>query len=231
MSCKNFIRVVCVSGIVVALGGVTAFGLPTLQNGDFSAGLNSWVVESGTVIDGGGHALFFEDVVSSTLSQEFWIPSKATKLSFTMLMLSMGTSGDYNPLAGPDVFTISLYDNPTNLNPLVSNPGVDNFYYRDNTGYLETVAMVIGSRISLDVSGLSSMNAYLVFDLLGSDDGMTTKIYLDNVEVCRIPAPRAMLLGFIGMGMVGLWIRSQKEETGRQKTGTRRQSTEDKDRR
>ncbi len=61
MNNKNFLRGVGFGTIVVALAVATAFGGQPLQNGDFSVGLTGWNVEYGTVIDGGGYALFEED--------------------------------------------------------------------------------------------------------------------------------------------------------------------------
>ncbi len=191
--------------IIVASAGLTVFAGPTLQNGDFSAGLNNWTLEYGTVTDGGGYALFEEDLfsLSSTLSQQFTIPALALELSFDLVM-SVVPGGDYDEFSWPDAFTASLLD-PVTFDPLVSNPGYIDFYYVDNTGYLETVATVSGNTVSLDVSSLAGLDAYLVFDLWGSYDGMLTSVNLDNVEVSVIPVPGALLLGFIGIGSFGVF--------------------------
>jgi hypothetical protein len=175
-----------------------------ITNGDFSTpGLYGWMVEYGTVTDGGGFALFEEDAfdLSSTLSQQFTISALALELSFDVVMSS---DGDYE--SWPDAFMASLLD-PVTFDPLVSNPGVGvtDFYYLDNTGYEETVATVSGNKVILDVSGFRGLDALLSFDLWASADGMTTTVNLDNVNITVIPAPGALLLGLIGMGTVGLW--------------------------
>jgi hypothetical protein len=100
--------------IITACIALPAFADPSLQNGDFSAGLSAWTVEFGIVTDGGGFALFQEDPASltSTLSQQFTIPAQAAQLSFDVLMSS---AGDYDPSTWPDAFTASLYDTTTIL--------------------------------------------------------------------------------------------------------------------
>lgn len=200
MDNKDFFKRAGFSAIVVALAGVTAFAVPT--NGDFSDGLNGWTIESGTVFDGGGFALFIEDfsVPSSTLSQEFTIPLLALELSFDVNMES-----DL-PESPVDVFTAYLYDNSTDLKPLVSNPGVgvDEFFYMDNDGVINTVGTFDGTTVTLDVSGFRGLNAYLVFDLWNGDDKRQTGVSLDNVSISVVPAPGALMLGLIGTGMVGV---------------------------
>lgn len=181
-----------------------------LSNGDFSAGLNGWTVEYGTVTDGGGFALFQEHPVdlSSTLSQQFTIPALALQLSFDVWMSAVA-GGDYDPFSWPDAFTASLLD-PVTFDPLISNPGVTEFYYLDNTSYEETVGTVSGSTVSLDVSSWAGYDVLLSFDLWGGLDGMLTSVSLDNVQISVIPAPGALLLGLIGTGTVGLWRRYRK---------------------
>jgi hypothetical protein len=205
MSNKDFLRGVGFGTIVVALVGVAAFAGPTLQNGDFSApDLIGWTVEYGTVTDGGGYALFEEDAfsLSSTLSQVFSLPSGSQTLSFDVWMSAV-TGGDYDPFAWQDAFTASLLD-PVTFDPLISNPGVTEFYYLDNTGYEETVGTVSGNKVSLDVSSWAGYDVLLSFDLWGGLDGMHTTVSLDNVNISVVPAPGALLLGLIGTGAVGL---------------------------
>jgi hypothetical protein len=196
--------------ILMALTGVTALADMSLQNGDFSLGFTGWTVEYGTVTDGGGYALFQEDPTSltSTLSQSFTIPALAHELSFNVAMTSTGT---YDPGAWPDAFTASLLDRATR-NPLLSNPTYTDFYYIDHTGVVETIAGVSGNTVTLDISGLGGHDAYLVFDLLASDDGMATTVNVDNVNVSVVPLPGALLLGLIGIGTVGSCRRFLKAD-------------------
>lgn len=189
---------------------VPAWAQPT--NGDFSSGLDGWTVEFGTVTDGGGYALFEEDWfdISSTLSQEFIIPSQALELSFDVVMSSSEDGGPESS-GFPDAFTATLYDNPTDLNPLIATDISigDDFFYMDNTGFVDTVASFDGMTVSLDISAFRGLPAYLVFDLWGGVDGLFTTAALDNVQVSVIPAPSALLLGCIGTGLTG-WFRRKR---------------------
>jgi len=183
-------------------------GLADITNGDFSAGLTGWTVEYGTVTEGPGFALFEEDLFeqSSTLTQIFTIPALALELSFDVLMSSTGT---YDTAEWADAFMASLYDSSTGF-PLDNNPGVDDFFYMEHTGLVETVGSFDGTKVTLDVSAFGGLDAYLVFDLWSNlYDGVETSVNLDNVNITVIPAPGALLLGLIGFSAVGLWRRSK----------------------
>ena len=202
--------------VIAFVFGVLSAGtaIADITNGDFStAGLSGWTAV-GTVSDGGGYAFFEEDpfLWSSSLSQEFVVPDLALELSFDVVMDAQGT---YDPFAWPDAFTASLYDNPLDLNPLVQTTAFsDDFFYMDHTGFVDTVADFDGLTVRLDVSGFRGMGAYLVFDLWGYDDGVSTTVDLDNVEVSVVPAPGALLLGVIGIGTVGTLRRSRIGKSG-----------------
>lgn len=205
----KFIVVVVVVAFLYSLSP-TAFAGATLPNGDFSSGLSGWIVEYGTVTDGGGYALFEEDAfdLSSTLSRVFTLAPGSLMLSFDMVM-SVESGGNYDPFAPPDAFMASLLD-PVTYDPLVSNPGFTEFYLLENTGYEETVADVSSSTISLDVSAWAGQDVFLSFDLFGGDDGMLTSVSVDNVGVSVIPAPGALLLGLVGAGTVSIWRKFGK---------------------
>jgi len=182
---------------------------PSLQNGDFSIpALSAWTVEFGDVTDGGGFALFQEDPasVSSTLGQQFTIPSSAATLSFDLSGL-LEPGGPYDPEAWPDAFCAYLLD-PLTGDPLVSTVGGTEFFYVDSTGYLDTVASLTFNSstltATLDVSALGGLDAYLRFDLWSREDGWITYVGLDNVNVqgSAVPVPGALLLGLIGTGIL-----------------------------
>lgn len=209
MDNKDFFKLGGFSVIVVALAGLTAFAGATLENGDFSDGLNGWTVD-GNVTDGGGYALFEVEGNSDrlSLSQEFTLPTLALELSFDVEM-----SGDFTTDGSilSDTFAASLLK-PDKSEPLISNPGSTEFYRWENiggTGRLLTIATVSGNTVSLDVSGLAGQNVLLLFDLRGSDDGKLTSVSVDNVSVSVIPAPGALMLGLIGTGLVGFLHKSR----------------------
>jgi len=162
----------------------------TLQNGDFTAGLAGWTVESGNVSDGGGYALFeeHETKILSTLKQGFTLPDwTSMSLSFDVKM-SATSGGPHDPFAWPDAFTASLLD-PATLEPLVYNPGRTDYFYIDNTNSIITIGTLT---VTIDLTGLGGRDAALYFDLIGSDDGMLTSVNVDNVAV--IPEPTTCLL-------------------------------------
>jgi hypothetical protein len=202
MKNKTYLKSLGVGGIGLLCLCLTSLAGPTLQNADFSAGLSNWTVEYGTVTDGGGFALFEEDLfdLSSTLSQVFTIPTLALELSFDVVMASV--PGEEHE-TWPDAFTASLLD-PGTLDPLIFNPGYTEFYYLDNLGNEVTVASVMGNKVMLDVSGLAGQDVFLSFDLWGGLDGMQTTVGIDNVNVSVIPAPGALLLALIGTGLLGI---------------------------
>jgi hypothetical protein len=210
MKKKSHVKSVAFCVLVVLWRALPGFG--GITNGDFSTlDLSGWTVEFGTVTDGGGYALFEEDLsdLSSTLSQQFTIPALALELSFDVVMSAEG-GGDYDPFSWADAFTASLLD-PVTFDPLISNPGVTEFYHLDNTGYEETVGTVSGSTGSLDVSSWAGYDVLLSFDLWGGLDGMQTTVSLDNVNVSVVPAPGALVLVLIGSGMIGLWRRFSRQ--------------------
>jgi hypothetical protein len=170
-----------------------------LTNGDFSSGLSGWAVESGTVTDGGGYAFFepgeFGD--PAILSQEFTMPDGAQTLTFDVDMVSEDEGG---PGPETDIFTAYLYKSSADLTPLFSISSNGEFFYMDNEDFIG-----IDSRmVSLDVSGFGSMNAFLVFKLTSDiEDGVLATVSLDNVNISAIPVPGALLLAFVGTGLVG----------------------------
>jgi hypothetical protein len=173
-----------------------------LTNGDFSDGLNGWTY-TGAMSNSGDSAFFNEDVPESTsnLSQNFIIPDGAQSLSFerTMISSSGGTPSS-------DTFTVSILDADTQA-PLASYQGHTYFYLLDDFGIEEIAdsASLTDNKVTLDVSPFANKNALLSFNFLNTDDGRSTYVILDNVEISGIsvvPAPGAFLLCAIGIGIV-----------------------------
>lgn len=175
-------------------------------NGDFSFNLDGWSVVSGNVTNGGGYAKFEEHstAILSTLKQEFTLPEGVLWLAFDVKM-SATPGGDDDPFAWPDAITASLLD-ATTLDPLVANPGRTDFFYMDNTNSLITIGTLT---ITTDLTGFGNRAVALYFDLIGSDDGMVTRVMVDNVEVA-VPEPCSLLLWLVGTGTVGIFRRFSK---------------------
>jgi hypothetical protein len=176
-----------------------------IQNGDFSAGLNGWTVESGNVSDGGGYALFEEHPteILSTLKQGFKLPDWSSMSLLFDVKMSATVGGEHDPFAWPDAFTASLLD-PATMEPLICNPGRTDFFYIDNTNPIITIGTLM---LRLDLSGLGGRPAVLYFDLIGSNDGRLTTVRLDNVEI--VPEPCSLFLWMIGTGILGFLHRSR----------------------
>jgi hypothetical protein len=176
----------------------------TLQNGDFSAGLAGWTVESGNVTDGGGYALFeeHETQILSALMQEFTLPNWSSMSLLFDVRMSAAPGGPYDPYAWPDAFTASLLD-PVTLEPLIANPGRTDYFYIDNTNSIITIGTLT---VTVDLAGLGGRNVALYFDLIGSNDGRMTTVRIDNVEI--VPEPCSLFLWMICTGILGFLHRS-----------------------
>jgi len=205
----------CVVIIVLALSGLPAFALPSLQNGDFSEpDLAGWTVISEPVISLSGVAFFPQDIeeegdFTSALGQAFTFPTGALTLSFDIVMTTMGGHET-------DSFTASLYDNSTDLNPLVSiGSDIDEFFYIDSRyqddptdpDFMKTVGTFDGTTVTLDASGFQDQDAYLLFNLYSEDEQLVTTLELDNVNISIIPEPATLLL----LGLGGLFLRKHRK--------------------
>ena len=190
---------------------LASFGLPAfadISNGDFIAGLSGWGT-FGPVSDGGGFALLAEnpDFAMTSLGQGFVIEGLDGWLSFDHRMASSpdGTSG----WLWPDAFTASLLD--PDGQPILSTPGFPDYFYSDNAGtvdYDPSIVTAAGDTVTLDLRSVPrGTSAYLVFDLLGGDDGYATTVEVDNVGITAIPAPGAVVLGVIGLFTAGAYLR------------------------
>ena len=194
--------------LLLASFGVQA--LADISNGDFSAGLSDWWF-SGPVSGTGGYATLAEDPEfgMTSLWQEFVIGGSDGWLSFDHRMAfgPDGTSG----LAWPDAFTASLLDPATGQPILSTTPGLPDYFYRDiadNVYYDSSIVTIAGDMVTLDLRSVPrGTSAYLVFDLLGGDDGYATTVEVDNVGITAIPAPGAVVLGVIGLFTAGAYLR------------------------
>jgi len=180
--------------------------LDELTNGTFDSDLTSWTYSIG-VGWYSGHAVLVEhdNGETSLLSQDFFLPEGAQELSFE---INFTVEGEGFP--DTDVFTASLL------------PGYSDFYYWDSdVGDLYDTADVMVADIGdgwqrvtlLDVSSLAGTNVTLAFSLLSdTTDNLITSVDLDNVKISTtvVPAPGAIVLGFIGTGLVGVFSRRKK---------------------
>ena len=179
-----------------------------MSNGDFSSGLTDWET-IGPVFDGGGYARLEEDLVFSptTLQRRFVIPDLPLTLSFDCALSYSADTTSGSPL--PDAFTASLL-NAATLDPILHTPGWPDYFYHDTTGAIDfdsTIVTHVGDTVTLDIRSASpGTEVLLAFDLLGNDNGLATEVTIDNVDVTVVPAPGALVLGGIGLGLVG-WLK------------------------
>lgn len=201
---------------------VCAVARADLNNPDFESQLDGWTIASGSVAHSGdpqgGFASFMEasfaGPAASSLYQDFTIGALDETISFEYSLLPFGS---HEPQVLPDAFTARLID-PGTLQPLVSTPGVSDFFYHDARGIPQSIdfdsAIVTlssdasrtgWSTVMLNVRSLApGTSARLQFDLLGTGlmDGQLTFAGVDNLGVRVIPAPSAAVLGLIGLGAV-----------------------------
>jgi len=194
---------------IIALGLLAVPLRADLSNGDFSTDLGGWDTPYGTVTwNTGGYAVLEEDFfyASSTLEQVFIVDPGILSLSFDHFMTSDGSGGGSG---SPDWFTASLLD-PGTLDPILSTPGFTDYFYRDTGGLVDYdmgIVTVSGDTVTLDLTSVAGgRSVFLALDLWGGDDGYITQVAIDNVRLNPIPAPGAMLLGAIGLGMAG-WLK------------------------
>lgn len=196
-----------------------------LVNGDFQLPPSPWwmINPGGNVshfTDSGGDgfvAMFEPDIpgpASTYMFQNFIVGSGSASLSFEYSFYSDGIFRDDGHTL-PDAFTISLLDRCT-LSPLV---GTSSYFYHDARGAADSIrydASLVtltstASRpdwwtVRVDLSSIAAgTEARLQFDLFGTGplDGQVTYATIDGVSTTVIAVPPAILLGWIGLGIVG----------------------------
>ncbi len=211
------------AGIVALMA--TGFARADLSNVGFETGdLTDWSVNPGGIVsiqnDATGHfavlseAQPFEEATSS-LFQDFVITSQLTSISFEYRMDSIGNYFDEN--AFPDAFTARLITPDTHF-PILHTPGVSDLFYHDNseaTPFVDFDSNFVSvspaaqrtnwTTVTIDLTSIPNpTNARIQFDLLGTGmiDGQTSVVGIDNITAVVIPAPSAVLLGAIGLGIV-----------------------------
>jgi hypothetical protein len=216
MSKKTPLGILCVA---VLSCGVHA----GMVNSGFESGLSGWTVPVGGQVTPftdveGSYALFHEAgspgaPAASSLYQEVVLGPSDVSLSFEYMLYTTGTFVGHGAL--PDAFTARVLD-PVTLAPLLSTPGVSDYFYHDARGAADSVdfddmlvtRVLTASRpdwftVNLDLSSLTAGTPVRVqFDLLGtgSADGQSTFAGVDNVYV--IPEPSVIVLLLSALGVV-----------------------------
>ena len=196
----------------------TVLAIP-LTNGDFSNS-SDWADASGngsTQIMGGEAILetgLGTDPYSSifvqgddgffNFSNPISLDSSYDTLSFDVRFEDLGI--DATEAGGSffsDYLLVALYDADDFNNDLIFDPGVDSSVSTMTT-------------FSLDVSSLAGHNIALSFELSDEDDGLNSRVYLDNVSffetVVGVPEPQSLVL--FGLGAIALFgtkARRRKE--------------------
>lgn len=154
--------------------------------------------------NGGELAQFLEDgtFAQVELEQTFDLPANASKLRFEY-RLTTAVAGP-GVATFPDSFQATLYD--AGFSPILpfNNPDYPGFYSVDNNGNQFPDPSVPLSRVfvedlpdgwrrvTLNLTGIPPQPLTLVFALNGLDDGLTTTVALDNVDIALAPPSDAI---------------------------------------
>jgi hypothetical protein len=198
--------------------------LNLIMNGDFSqtgtspdafAFWTTTITGADRPTDGGGFATFTEGANLVELEQTFTIPNNASSLSFEFKAMFDTTTGE--PSGGPaDSFQATLYNSALNAFPDPSNPAFPAFFSVDigsppppDTQFvsLSPVGNTGWSRVTFDLSTFAKpQSATLEFILNVGDDGQSSVVHLDNVQIQQstqvVPEPSTLIP--VGLGLIGL---------------------------
>jgi hypothetical protein len=213
--------------LVSALGN-WALGSVIIKNGEFSVPgtppdpFDGWTTAFGDPpTDGGGFALFrvVDPLDAQQLEQQFLLPADALTLAFDVRISTIADGTDLS--SAPDSFQATLYN--AIFDPLFPSgdpllfPG---YYSLDNSGLEFFDSMFVSvqdlaggvKQVTLDVSSLASQRLWLDFSLFGSDDGLATEAWVDNVfltqasqSVVPEPATLAIWAVFALVGVPASW--------------------------
>ncbi|MCA8960345.1 MAG: dockerin type I repeat-containing protein [Planctomycetes bacterium] len=189
--------------IIAMAGPAGSGGGSILENGDFSTGLDGWIVSEsggsiipGTVTEVSGVAQFLEgDSFLVTLQQTVLLPAFATELRFDLIQ---SPGFDLTSSFLPDAFELSVLDE--NAFPLVDpwTLGASSCFNVQENGtiLLGNQASFDGLTVTIDVSGIpGGTTVALYFDFINADLDTAGGVQIDNASFTIDPPTGAFRRG------------------------------------